>query len=50
MPVFEQKLNDLHSKPVRKGLVRVPQDWWYSSAANYVGVQDCCLEVDPPEW
>jgi len=50
MPVFEQKLDYLHSNPVRKGLVRAPRDWWYSSAANYAGVQDCCLEVDPPEW
>ena len=44
--VFEQKLNYLHENPVRKGLVRRPDDWWYSSAAFYSGRKDVCMEVD----
>ncbi len=48
--VFEQKLRYLHENPVRKGLVRRADDWWYSSAANYVGRTDVCIEVDPLEW
>ena len=44
--VFEQKLNYLHENPVRKGLVRHPDDWRHSSAAFYSGRGDSCLVVD----
>jgi len=44
--LFEQKLNYLHANPVRKGLVRCPEDWWYSLAACYAGRKDVCMEVD----
>ncbi len=44
--VFAQKLNYLHENPVRKGLVRRPEHWWYSSASCYCGREDVCLEVD----
>lgn len=32
---IQQKLNYLHQNPVRAGLVREPQDWVWSSAADY---------------
>ncbi len=32
---MRQKLNYIHSNPVRKGLVRRAEDWYYSSAAAY---------------
>lgn len=48
--VFEQKLRYLHENPVRKGLVRVPEDWWYSSARNYAGERDVCAQIDAPEF
>jgi REP element-mobilizing transposase RayT len=44
--VFEQKLSYLHANPVRKGLVRCAEDWWYSSAASYAGRKDVCMQVD----
>jgi REP element-mobilizing transposase RayT len=47
--VFEQKLRYLHENPVRKGLVRCPEDWWYGSAAWYAGCRDTCLEMDELE-
>ena len=49
-PVFEQKLRYLHENPVRKGLIRRPDDWWYSSAAFYDGREDVCMEVDLLEF
>lgn len=48
--VFRQKLDYLHANPVRKGLVRSAQDWWYSSAGEYAGQRECCMPVDPPPW
>lgn len=45
-PVFEQKLRYLHENPVRKGLVRRADDWWYSSAAWYAQREHCCLPMD----
>ena len=48
-PVFEQKLNYLHENPVRKGLVRRPEDWWYSSASWYAGEKNVCLQMDELE-
>ncbi len=45
-PVFEQKLRYLHENPVRKGLVLGPEDWWYSSAAWYMGRRPVCMEMD----
>jgi REP element-mobilizing transposase RayT len=43
---FAQKLNYLHDNPVRKGLVLRADDWWYSSAANYLGRDLTCMDVD----
>ena len=45
-PVLEQKLRYLHENPVRKGLVVSPDQWWYSSAAEYAGGLDVCLKMD----
>jgi REP element-mobilizing transposase RayT len=44
--VFEQKLCDLHENPVRKRLVAVVEDWWYSSAAWYAGGREVCMPMD----
>ncbi len=44
--VLEQKLTYLHENPVRKGLVRCPDDWWYSSASWYTGEKRVCIEMD----
>jgi putative transposase len=54
--VFEQKLAYLHENPVRKRLVRRPEelvhrpeDWWYSSASGYAGEKDVCSPMDALE-
>jgi len=44
--VLAQKLRYLHDNPVRKGLVASPQDWHYSSARWYAGLDGHCLELD----
>lgn len=43
---FEQKLEYLHDNPVRKGYVRQPEDWLYSSASNYVHGDHSLIKVD----
>jgi len=43
---WQQKLDYLHANPCRKGLVRVPAHWRYSSAAWYAG--DGTGAVDVP--
>jgi len=47
--VLDQKLRYLHENPVRKGLVRSPQDWWFSSAGWYAGHEDTCMKMDKLE-
>ena len=44
--VLDQKLRYLHENPVRKGLVRSPEDWWFSSAGWYAGQEDTCMKMD----
>jgi REP element-mobilizing transposase RayT len=34
-PFLQQKMDYIHNNPVRAGLVREPQDYVYSSAADY---------------
>jgi REP element-mobilizing transposase RayT len=34
--VFEQKVNYIHWNPCRKGLVRQPEDWRFSSASFWM--------------
>lgn len=36
---IEQKLNYIHQNPVRAGIVFEPQDYKYSSARNYAGLE-----------
>jgi len=38
----------IHNNPVRAGLVTKPQDWVWSSARWYAGVQDVPLRMDLP--
>lgn len=35
--IFVQKAEYIHNNPVKRGLVRVPEHWKYSSACNYIG-------------
>jgi putative transposase len=37
----------LHNNPVRRGLVKQPTDWPWSSARFYAGVKDVVLAMDP---
>lgn len=39
------KITYIHNNPVRSGLVKQPQDWLYSSARNYYGL-DSIFEVE----
>jgi len=48
--VFDQKLRYLHDNPVRKGLVRTPEEWWFSSASVYAGCRDYAMEVETIDW
>ncbi len=45
-------LEYFHMDPVRRGLVDKPEDWWWSSAAWYLGAGEVPIAVDPipPEW
>ena len=43
------KINYIHANPVRKGLVSVPEDWFYSSARNYLSIGSSAIPVDM-EW
>ena len=36
----------IHNNPVRVGLVRRPQDYFWSSARNYAGLTPVAMEVD----
>jgi len=42
---FRQKLDYIHQNPVRAGIVFRPEDYVYSSAAQYTGLKDYVLEV-----
>ncbi len=33
------KINYIHNNPVRAGFVKEPQEWIYSSACNYYGLE-----------
>ena len=36
---MEQKINYIHDNPVRAGIVEKPEDYLYSSARNYAGIE-----------
>ena len=46
LDIMEQKLNYIHFNPVRKGLVRKPEHWKYSSAVDYFTDEQGVLEMD----
>jgi len=37
----------IHLNPVRRGLIKEPEDWEWSSARWYAGVRPVRLEIDP---
>ena len=41
-----QKIEYIHQNPVKRGFVREPQDWKYSSAVNYILDDHSVLEID----
>ena len=45
LPFTVQKLDYIHLNPVRAGLVEKPEDWLYSSARNYLGLEGV-MDVD----
>jgi|SRR3972149_9095025 len=40
------KINYIHDNPVRKGLVSKPEDWFYSSARDYLSIGSSAIPVD----
>ncbi|MGE0090132.1 MAG: hypothetical protein AB7S50_11750 [Bacteroidales bacterium] len=36
---IEQKINYIHNNPVKAGIVEKPEDYLYSSARNYAGME-----------
>jgi REP-associated tyrosine transposase len=40
----------IHNNPVRKGLVKTPDDWYYSSSAGWSSVRDEPLAIDKDDW
>jgi len=46
--VLHQKIEYIHDNPVRAGFVEKPEDWLYSSARNYWGL-NYILDLDPIE-
>ncbi len=49
-PFWQQKVDYLHWNPCRKGLVRSPQDWRYSSAAYWIDGKKVDLPVTDVVW
>jgi REP element-mobilizing transposase RayT len=49
---WQQKFDYLHDNPCRKGLVRSPDHWRFSSAAWYLsdGTQAVDVPITPIEW
>ena len=43
--VTNQKLDYIHNNPVKEGLVENPEDYLYSSARNYSGM-DVLMDID----
>lgn len=49
-PFWQQKLDYLHWNPCRKGLVRLPQAWRYSSAAFWLDGKAVDVPVTDVVW
>jgi len=45
LDMLNQKIDYIHQNPVKRGLVRKAEDWKYSSASNYLGL-DSDFEID----
>ena len=45
-----EKLSYCHENPVKRGLVKRPEDWPWSSCRWYLGDRDVVLEIDGLEW
>jgi len=45
--MFGQKMEYIHWNPVKSGYVETPEDWQYSSARNYAGMERV-LDID--QW
>ena len=43
--ILATKVDYIHNNPVKAGLVLAPEDWTYSSAADYLGIRRGPLEV-----
>jgi len=43
---INEKINYIHMNPVRRGLVKRPEDWAWSSAKWYAGIRDGTLPID----
>ncbi len=48
MKMFNQKVEYMHYNPVRRGLVSNEEDWVYSSARNFLGLESI-IQVDELE-
>jgi REP element-mobilizing transposase RayT len=46
---IDQKINYIHDNPVRAGIVEHPEDYLYSSARNYAGLQGV-LDIIPVQF
>ncbi len=40
----------IHRNPVRKELVKSPQEWYYSSAAYWKGIDDGPININKHDW
>ncbi|MEK6692732.1 MAG: transposase [Nitrospirota bacterium] len=46
LKTIKTKINYIHENPVRKGLVLKPEDWFYSSARDYLLIRTSATQVD----
>ncbi|NOS88813.1 MAG: transposase [Methylococcaceae bacterium] len=44
--MMREKLAYIHANPVKRGYVRLPEHWCYSSASHYAGLESL-IEIDP---
>ena len=43
--MMREKLDYIHANPVKRGYVRLPEHWRYSSASHYAGL-DSLIDID----
>jgi putative transposase len=41
-----EKIHYMHMNPLKRGLVRHPKDWRWSSFANYQGLPVASIQID----